>query len=124
MSEFPPSDELTSGQANSVHTNAIQGGDLLMWTIYDSPSDHPGKFIVHAPQIRGDYPTREGLGRQLAYWFALKLIATRGAPQRANRRRRTMMALLPLEFCLCKVNVMKDGRYPHLKAYRKILNRN
>lgn len=48
-------------------------------------SDFPGKFIIHAPQIRGSYPTREGLGRQLAYWFTLKLIATRGAPQYLER---------------------------------------
>jgi phage gp29-like protein len=44
-------------------------------------ADAPGKFIIHAPQVRGDYPTREGLGRQIAYWMALKLIATRAAPQ-------------------------------------------
>jgi phage gp29-like protein len=44
-------------------------------------ADAPGKFIIHAPQIRGSYPTREGLGRQIAYWMALKLIATRAAPQ-------------------------------------------
>lgn len=44
-------------------------------------ADYPGKFIVHAPKLRGDYPTREGLGRQIAYWMVLKLIAARGAPQ-------------------------------------------
>ena len=58
MSEFPPSDELTSGQANSVHTNAIQGGDLLMWAIYDSPSDHPGKFIARPYSLRRQAPLR------------------------------------------------------------------
>lgn len=42
-----------------------------------SPSDFPGKFIVHAPQLRGDYPTRDGLGREIAYWMALKLMAAR-----------------------------------------------
>ena len=41
--------------------------------------DYPGKFIVHAPQLRGDYPTREGIGRQIAVWIVLKLIASRGA---------------------------------------------
>lgn len=44
-------------------------------------ADFPGKFIIHAPQIRGNYPTREGLGRQLAYWLALKLAASRNAPR-------------------------------------------
>ncbi len=43
-------------------------------------ADAPGKFIIHAPQIRGGYPTRNGLGRQIAYWMALKLVASRGAP--------------------------------------------
>lgn len=44
-------------------------------------ADAPGKFIIHSPQIRGNYPTREGLGRQLAYWMALKLVASRNAPK-------------------------------------------
>jgi phage gp29-like protein len=41
--------------------------------------DFPGKFIIHQPRLRGDYVTREGLGRELAYWFALKGIGARGA---------------------------------------------
>lgn len=45
----------------------------------------PGKFVVHTPQVRGDYPTREGLGRQIAYWMCLKMIATRLAPQYLER---------------------------------------
>lgn len=45
----------------------------------------PAKFITHAPQIRGGYPTREGLGRQLAYWFAYKSIAAGGAPKYLER---------------------------------------
>jgi phage gp29-like protein len=48
-------------------------------------ADAPGKFIIHAPQIRGGYPTRNGLGRQLAYWMALKLVASRGAPTYLER---------------------------------------
>ena len=31
-----------------------------------------GKFIVHAPVVTGDYPTREGLARMLAFWCAFK----------------------------------------------------
>lgn len=42
-----------------------------------SPSDFPGKFIVHAPQLRGNYPTRDGIGREIAYWMALKLMSAR-----------------------------------------------
>lgn len=42
-------------------------------------ADYPGKFVVHAPQLRGDYPTRDGVGRQTATFAALKRIAGRGA---------------------------------------------
>ena len=48
-------------------------------------ADAPGKFMIHAPQIRGNYPIREGLGRQLAYWFAMKLIGSRKAPAYLQR---------------------------------------
>ena len=48
-------------------------------------ADHPGQFIVHAPKVRGDYPTREGIGRQIAYWMTIKNIATRLAPQYLER---------------------------------------
>lgn len=47
--------------------------------------DYPGKFIVHTPQLRGDYPTRDGLGRELAYWFAIKGMTARGASQYIER---------------------------------------
>lgn len=47
--------------------------------------DYPGKFIVHTPQLRGDYPTREGIGRQIATWIVLKLIASRGASEYLER---------------------------------------
>jgi phage gp29-like protein len=47
--------------------------------------DYPGKFIVHAPRLRGEYPTREGLGRELSYWFAIKALAARGASQYVER---------------------------------------
>lgn len=42
-------------------------------------ADYPGKFIVHAPQLRNDYPTREGVGRHCAIWATLKRIGARGA---------------------------------------------
>lgn len=47
--------------------------------------DYPDKFIIHAPHVRGDYPTRDGLGRELAFWFALKAMAARGAGQFIER---------------------------------------
>lgn len=48
-------------------------------------ADYPGKFIVHAPQLRGDYPTRDGIGRQVATWAALKRISGRGASEYLER---------------------------------------
>jgi len=48
-------------------------------------ADYPGKFILHEPQVRGDYPTREGLGRILGFWFALKALAVRGGAQTVER---------------------------------------
>lgn len=41
--------------------------------------DLPGKFIVHTPRLRGSYPTRDGLGRQLVWYFAIKNMAMRSA---------------------------------------------
>lgn len=48
-------------------------------------ADFPGKFIVHAPSIRSDYPTREGLGRQMAIYMALKSMALRSGSQTIER---------------------------------------
>lgn len=39
----------------------------------------PGKFITYCPPVRGDYPTREGLGLELSYWLMTKHIGARGA---------------------------------------------
>lgn len=41
--------------------------------------DFPGKFIHHAPSLRANYPTRDGIGRTIAWCMAIKLIAMRGA---------------------------------------------
>jgi phage gp29-like protein len=41
--------------------------------------DFPGKFVLHAPVLRGDAPTREGLGRELAFWMSMKGVAARAA---------------------------------------------
>jgi len=48
-------------------------------------ADYPGKFITHAPSLRGDYPTRDGVGRQTATWAALKRISGRGASEYLER---------------------------------------
>lgn len=47
--------------------------------------DYPGKFTVHIPRLRGDYPTREGLGRVLAYWFAFKAMGVATAASVVER---------------------------------------
>ncbi|WP_394847390.1 DUF935 domain-containing protein [Pendulispora brunnea] len=54
--------------------------------IYGLPVDEfPGKFVIHAPQLRGEYPTRDGLGRELIWWFVLKSIGARGAAEYLER---------------------------------------
>jgi len=69
-------------------------GMVSSWDILGDPTgqlfgvrcdDFPGKFIVHAPAVRGNYPTRDGLGRECAYWSALKLMGARGASQYIER---------------------------------------
>lgn len=40
---------------------------------------YPGKFVLHTPALRGDYPTRDGLGREIGFWMALKGMSARGA---------------------------------------------
>lgn len=51
-----------------------------------TPRDFPpGKFIFHAPQYRGDYPSRDGIGRETAIMSALKLMGLRGASQYIER---------------------------------------
>lgn len=69
-------------------------GMVSTWDVLGDPTgqlfgvkcdDFPGKFVVHAPGVRGEYPTRDGLGRQCAYWSALKLMGARGASQYIER---------------------------------------
>lgn len=47
--------------------------------------DYPNKFIVYKPQLRGNYPTREGLGRILVTYFALKRLVLRMSAQDFER---------------------------------------
>jgi phage gp29-like protein len=62
----------------------VDGGGLAGGTFLRL-ADYPGKFIVHVPQLRGGYPSREGLGRVLGFWFALKALAVRGGAQTIER---------------------------------------
>jgi phage gp29-like protein len=47
--------------------------------------DYPGKFLVFSPNYRGDYPTREGIGRIVAFFLAIKQMAVRGGAQYVER---------------------------------------
>lgn len=48
-------------------------------------ADYPGKFVTFSPQLHADYPTREGVGRIVAFWSALKTMGARGAAQYVER---------------------------------------
>lgn len=48
-------------------------------------ADYPGKFVIFSPQLHADYPTREGVGRIVAFWSALKTMGARGAAQYVER---------------------------------------
>ncbi len=53
------SDELTPGQAHAVQLNAGHlSGDLLIWTIYSSPSDYPGKFVARPHSVKREVALR------------------------------------------------------------------
>lgn len=48
-------------------------------------SQYPGKFIVHAPSLSGQYPTRDGEGRYVAVFMLLKRMITRASAQDFER---------------------------------------
>lgn len=52
---------------------------------------YPGKFIVHAPALNGDYPTRDGEGRYIAFYMAIKRMVVRCT---ANDYERTIRPML------------------------------
>lgn len=47
--------------------------------------DYPDKFTVYAPRLRNDYPTREGIGRELAVYMLLKRMVIRTSAQDFER---------------------------------------
>ena len=47
--------------------------------------DYPGKFIIHNATLRGDYPTRGGIGRTIGWYMAMKLMAVRAAGDYVER---------------------------------------
>lgn len=56
MSDLPPSTEITRHQAILLHNEAMGRADLLLWTIFRSPLDHPGKFVARPYSVRGAGP--------------------------------------------------------------------
>lgn len=88
-------------------TQGVYGLRIRAWGGEQPPESQ--KFVVHAPQVRGNYPTREGLGRQLAYWQTLKLIATRLAPQYLER-----FAIPFAEFTFNTVDGEADNKAPRI----------
>lgn len=48
-------------------------------------SSVPGKFIVHAPALNGDYPTRDGEGRYMGMYMLLKRMVVRACAQDFER---------------------------------------
>lgn len=40
-------------------------------------ADYPGKFVIHAPQLRAEYPTRDGIGRVVGCYLAIKRLVIR-----------------------------------------------
>lgn len=67
----------------------------LCWTAYGYPQegtnqsfpleDYPGKFLSFEPTLSDEYPTREGLGRTLAYWLSFKRFSIRDLLQFVER---------------------------------------
>lgn len=59
MSDLPISKQITSAEAIELHNRSrrIASSDLLIWTVYQSPSDHPGEFVArpHSSRTPGPY---------------------------------------------------------------------
>ena len=57
----------------------------LVWTEYGQTNtgqpleNYPGKFLAFEPAMADEFPTREGLGRTLAYWIGFKRFGVREA---------------------------------------------
>lgn len=83
-----------------IHTRRLSYTDSSNWDLhlYDQGpwtgkpqihgmrlADYPHKFTTHSPRVRGDYPTREGLGRILGFWFTLKAMAVANGASAVER---------------------------------------
>lgn len=51
--QLPPSTRITAEEAHRLQAESMNiGRDMLMWTVFENPSDHPGKFIARPIEIR------------------------------------------------------------------------
>jgi hypothetical protein len=54
--------------------------------VYGLPvAKYPGKFLIHTPSLSGQYPTRDGEGRYVAFYMLLKRMVTRCSAQDFER---------------------------------------
>lgn len=54
-------------------------------------ADFPGKFIIHAPTLSGEYPTRDGEGRFIASYMMIKRMVVRAVGQDFERSVRPLI---------------------------------
>jgi phage gp29-like protein len=54
-------------------------------------ADFPGKFIIHAPTLSGEYPTRDGEGRFIASYMMIKRMVARAVAQDFERSVRPLI---------------------------------
>lgn len=54
--------------------------------VYGLPvAKYPGKFLIHSPSLSGQYPTRDGEGRYVAFFMLMKRMVTRCSAQDFER---------------------------------------
>lgn len=88
------------------------------WGVYGIRiADYPGKFIVHEPRVRGDYPTREGVGREIAYWMTIKNVATRLGPAYLERY---ILPWIDIEFNTTDPNTARAAAAPRIATDEEI----
>jgi len=96
-------DEYTVDKLQSVHSRRLSYPNWMLWDLHiwdqgmgggyaSDPTnfglrvaDFPTKFVAHTPTLRGEYASREGLGRTLCTFFALKRLVLRCAGQDFER---------------------------------------
>lgn len=73
------------GMGASAFEGLFQGGRRAPQAVSIRCADYPGKFVLHAPQLRAEYPTRDGLGRVVGTYMLLKRMVLRNSAQDSER---------------------------------------